>query len=122
MVSRFHRVHDAMLDMILKNDLACIVDRGFDRRKLDQDFTAVPAVLHHPLDGFQMSDGAAQSVEHRLRIGVRMGMAVMSVMAVRGPVTGMRMGMLRYLSVRSCMNMRMCMICLLYTSNPGHPD
>ena len=68
----FDRVDDAVLDMILQNDLADVVDGGTDRRNLNQDLRAVAPVLDHLLDRFQMPDGARQPVDHRLRVRVDM--------------------------------------------------
>ena len=66
------RVDDAVLDMILQNDLADVVDGRADRRNLTQDLRAVAPVLDHLLDRFQMPDGARQPVDHRLRVRVDM--------------------------------------------------
>lgn len=41
LVVPFDRVDDAVLDMILQNDLADVVDGGTDRRNLNQDLRAV---------------------------------------------------------------------------------
>ena len=64
------RVDDAVLDMILQNDLADVVDGGADRRNLNQNLRAVAPILDHLPDRFQMSDGARQPVDHRLRVRV----------------------------------------------------
>ena len=66
----FDRVDDAVLDVVLQNDLADVVDGRADRRNLNQDLRAVAPVLDHLLDRFQMPDGARQPVDHRLRVRV----------------------------------------------------
>ena len=72
LVVPFDRVDDAVLDMILQNDLADVVDGGTDRRNLNQDLRAVAPVFDHLFDRFQMPDGARQPVDHRLRVRVDM--------------------------------------------------
>ena len=68
----FDRVDDAVLDVVLQNDLADVVDGRADRRNLNQDLRAVAPVFDHLLDRFQMPDGARQPVDHRLRVRVDM--------------------------------------------------
>ena len=68
----FDRVDDAVLDVVLQNDLADVVDGRADRRNLNQDLRAVAPVLDHLFDRFQMPDGARQPVDHRLRVRVDM--------------------------------------------------
>ena len=65
-------VDDAVLDMVLQNDLADVVDGRAHGGDLDQDLRAVASVLHHLLDRLQMADGAGKPVEHRLRVRVNM--------------------------------------------------
>ena len=62
--------------MILQDHFTCIVDGRFDSGQLDQNLAAVTAVFHHTLDGFQMTDGPGQTVQHRLCILVSMGMSM----------------------------------------------
>ena len=66
------RVDDAVLNVVLQNDLADVVDGRADRRNLNQDLRAVAPVFDHLLDRFQMPDGARQPVDHRLRVRVDM--------------------------------------------------
>ena len=66
------RVDDAVLNVVLQNDLADVVDGGTDRRNLNQDLRAVAPVFDHLFDRFQMPDGARQPVDHRLRVRVDM--------------------------------------------------
>ena len=66
----FDRVDDAVLDVVLQNDLADVVDGRADRRNLNQDLRAVAPVFDHLLDRFQMPDGARQPVDHRLCVRV----------------------------------------------------
>ena len=89
------RVDDAVLDMILQNDLADVVDGRADRRNLNQDLRAVAPVLDHLLDRFQMPDGARQPVDHRLR--VRVDMPVRARLMRMVVVMGMRVQMLMLL-------------------------
>ena len=56
------RVDDAVLNVVLQNDLADVVDGRADRRNLNQDLRAVAPVFDHLLDRFQMPDGARQPV------------------------------------------------------------
>ena len=89
------RVDDAVLDMILQNDLADVVDGRADCRNLNQDLRAVAPVLDHLLDRFQMPDGARQPVDHRLR--VRVDMPVRARLMRMVVVMGMRVQMLMLL-------------------------
>ena len=66
------RLDDAVLDVVLQNHLADVVDGRADRRNLNQNLRAVAPVLDHLLDRFQMPDGARQPVDHRLRVRVDM--------------------------------------------------
>ena len=52
----------AVLNVVLQNDLADVVDGRADRRNLNQDLRAVAPVLHHLLDRFQMADGAGKAI------------------------------------------------------------
>ena len=89
------RVDDAVLDVVLQNDLADVVDGRADRRNLNQDLRAVAPVLDHLLDRFQMPDGARQPVDHRLR--VRVDMPVRARLMRMVVVMGMRVQMLMLL-------------------------
>lgn len=89
------RVDDAVLDVVLQNDLADVVDGRADRRNLNQDLRAVAPVLDHLLDRFQMPDGARQPVNHRLR--VRVDMPVCARLMRMVVVMGMRVQMLMLL-------------------------
>ena len=89
------RVDDAVLDVVLQNDLADVVDGGTDRRNLNQDLRAVAPVLDHLLDRFQMPDGARQPVDHRLR--VRVDMPVRARLMRMVVVMGMRVQILMLL-------------------------
>lgn len=89
------RVDDAVLDVVLQNDLADVVDGRADRRNLNQDLRAVAPVLDHLLDRFQMPDGARQPVDHRLR--VRVDMPVRARLMRMVVVMGMRVQILMLL-------------------------
>ena len=71
----FHRVHQAVPDMVLQDQLSGAVYGGFDGGKLDQYLAAVHAVFHHLPHLFQMADGTRQPVQHRLGVLVGVGMA-----------------------------------------------
>ena len=68
------RVHDAVVDMVLQNNIAGAVDGGTDRGQLDQNFGAVPALLDHGLDRSEMTDGPGETVDYRLSVFVGVGM------------------------------------------------
>jgi len=70
-------VHNTVLQMILKDDLAGIVDGGAHGGNLNQHLGTVAAFLDHAFYGLQMADGAGEAVQHSL--GVFVGMAVMTV-------------------------------------------
>lgn len=71
---------NAVLQMILKNDLAGIVDRGAHRGDLNQHLGAVASFLYHALDRLQMPDCARKAIDDRfgvfvgVRVPVRMRM------------------------------------------------
>ena len=77
-----YRVHHAVAHMVLEDDLAGFVDGGPNGCKLDQDFRAVVAFLHHPLYFFQMADGAGQTVDHGLLIFVDMAVGMGNALGV----------------------------------------
>ena len=60
--------------MIRQDDPADIVDGGAHRCQLDQDIPAVPAFLHHLLDGFQVTGRAGKPIENVFRFSVLMNM------------------------------------------------
>lgn len=61
-ISCFDGVHDTVADVILKDDLADVVDCGAYRGNLDQYLAAVASVLDHGPDGFHMPDGTVHAV------------------------------------------------------------
>jgi hypothetical protein len=75
--------------MVFEDNLADTVNGTLYRRQLNEDFTAVTAIFHHALDGFQVADKPRHAIEHRLgmRMGMRMSMRTMMVMVV---IMGMR--------------------------------
>ena len=75
-------VDDAVLEMVLEDDFAGVVDGTAHGGDLDQNLGTVAAFLHHAAHGLQMADGAAEPVEYGLGVLVGMGMAVGTV-AVR---------------------------------------
>ena len=50
------------------------------RRKLKQDFAAVPAVFHHAANGLHMTDQPRHAIQYRFCLRVRMRMRVMMCM------------------------------------------
>ena len=50
LVILLHRFHDAVLHMLLQEELAGIIDLRTHCGELDQDIGAVPLVLEHLLD------------------------------------------------------------------------
>ena len=54
-------VGDAVLQVILQDDLCRAAKRRTDGCQLDEDFRAVPAVLNHALDRLQMADRTGQA-------------------------------------------------------------
>ena len=83
---------DAVLDVILEDDLRRAVERRAYRRKLHQHLGTVAPVLHHALDGLQMPDSAGQAVDHRLGLGV---VVVVGVLPLVGVGVLVAVGMLR---------------------------
>ena len=55
-------VDDAVLDMVLQNDLSDIIDGRAHGGDLDQNLRTVASILHHLLDRLQMADGAGKAV------------------------------------------------------------
>ena len=62
LVVLFDGIDDTVLDVILQNDLADVVDGRADSCNLDENFRAVPPVFDHLLDRLQMPDGAGEAV------------------------------------------------------------
>jgi len=77
-----HRVHHTMVDMILQDYLAGIIQRGTDCSQLNQHLGAVIALLHHPLDLLQVTDGTGQAVDHRFLIFVNVAVGMGNAMGV----------------------------------------
>mgnify|MGYP000924959321 CR=1 FL=1 len=55
-------VDDAVLDMVLQNDFADIIDGRAHGGDLNENLRAVAPVFYHFLDRFQMADGAGKAV------------------------------------------------------------
>ena len=85
------RLYDTVLDVVLQNDLADVVDGRADRRNLNQDLRTVPPVLDHLLDRFQMPDGARKPVDHRLCVRVDMPVRARLVRMLVVMIVRMRM-------------------------------
>lgn len=72
---------DTVLQVILKDELAGVVDGRSYGGNLHQHFGTVPAVFDHALDGLEMADGPGKPVEHGLGVFVGMVMAVVMMIA-----------------------------------------
>ena len=55
-------IDDAMFNVILQDNFSCIVNGRLHGRQLDQNLSAVPAFLYHPLDRLHVSDRAGEAV------------------------------------------------------------
>src|SRR5699024_3391763 len=71
-VSCLNGLHDTMIDVILQNHFANIVDGSPHSGELDQHLAAVAPFLYHFLYTLQMSNGTGKSVDHFLCFGVGM--------------------------------------------------
>lgn len=77
-----HRFHDAVLHMLLQEELACIIDFRAHRSELDQDVRAVPLILEHLFDRLHMADGFRNPIHDRFDLLRVMCMAVIVMMSV----------------------------------------
>ena len=82
LVILLHRFHDAVLHMLLQEELACIIDLRAHRSELDQDVRAVPLVFEHLLDRLHMADGFRYPIHDRFDLLRVMRMAVIVMMSV----------------------------------------
>ena len=82
LVILLHRFHDAVLHMLLQEELAGIIDLRAHRGELDQDIGAVPLVLEHLLDRLHMADGFRYPIHDRFDLLRVMRMAVIVMMSV----------------------------------------
>lgn len=82
LVAMFHRIHDTVFDVILKYDLAGIIDSRLNRGQLDQHLAAVSAALDHSLNGFEMTDRLGQTIDHSLGMLVAVCVIVFVVMGM----------------------------------------
>ena len=87
-IAGFNGIHHTMIDMILQDQLADVIDRRAYCRNLNQDFVAVTFVRDHVFDGLKMSDRAVHTVHNRLG-GLRVVM--MSVTGRMRVIMGMGM-------------------------------
>ena len=69
-------IRDAMLQMVLQDHFGCAAQCGADRGQLNQHFGAVPSVLYHALDRFQVADGPGKAVQHCFGLGMDMTVIV----------------------------------------------
>ena len=96
-VPLFDGIYDAVLDVVLQDDPADRAQRGLHRRELDQHLRAVAVILHHSLDGIQMTGRARDSVDDLLlmrvavRVAVRVAMPVCMFVCM-AVLSGMNMG------------------------------
>ena len=86
-----------MRNMILQDDLSGVVDRRLHCRKLYEHLAAVPPVLHHALDGFQVPDGTRDAVQHGFHM----------LRVVRVAVRPVRVCVCAVMRMRVCTVMRM---------------
>ena len=114
-------VDDAVLDVVLQDDLADVVDGGADSGDLDEDLAAITAVLDHPAHGFQMPDGAGQAVQDGLRVlmdvAVCAARVVVVVRLVMRVAVMVQVGNIVFMQV--CMVMRM-LVCIMYHIQHGN--
>lgn len=82
LVILLHRFHDAVLHMLLQEELARIIDLCAHRGELDQDVRAVPLVFEHLLDRLHMADGFGNPIHDRFDLLRVMRMAVIVMMSV----------------------------------------
>ena len=82
LVILLHRFHDAVLHMLLQEELAGIIDLRTHCGELDQDIGAVPLVLEHLLDRLHMADGSGYPIHDRFDLLRVMRMAVVVMMSV----------------------------------------
>lgn len=82
LVILLHRFHDAVLHMLLQEELAGIIDLRTHCGELDQDIGAVPLVLEHLLDRLHMADGFRYPIHDRFDLLRFMRMAVIVMMSV----------------------------------------
>lgn len=78
LVILLHRFHDAVLHMLLQEELAGIIDLRTHCGELDQDIGAVPLVL----DRLHMADGFRYPIHDRFDLLRVMRMAVIVMMSV----------------------------------------
>ena len=78
LVAGLHSVGQTVVDVILQDNLCCVVERRAHGCELDEHLGTVASVLYHALDRLQMADRAGQPVDDRLglRVGVRVRVGV----------------------------------------------
>ena len=81
LVILLHRFHDAVLHMLLQEELAGIIDLRTHCGELDQDIGAVPLVFEHLLDRLHMADGFRNPIHDRFDLLRVMRMAVIVMMS-----------------------------------------
>lgn len=64
----FDGIHHAMIDVILENYSAGIVESGANGRKLNQNLAAIAPLFYHPLNRFHMTDYTRHPVADSLRM------------------------------------------------------
>ena len=82
LVILLHCFHDAVLHMLLQEELAGIIDLCTHCGELDQDIGAVPLILEHLLDRLHMADGFRYPIHDRFDLLRVMRMAVIVMMSV----------------------------------------
>ena len=75
-------VGEAVLYVVLQDDLGRVVERAPDGGELDEHLRAVAPVLDHALDALEVAYRAAQPVHNRARLRVAVAVAVSYFAAV----------------------------------------
>ena len=81
-----YRIYHAVPHMVFQNHLAGIIQCRAHSSQLHQHIRTIESFFNHPLDFFQMTDGAGQTIDDRFLIFVDVTVGVMNSM-------GMHIGM-----------------------------
>ena len=61
-ITGFHSIYNAVVDVILKDHFTDVIDGGTHSCDLDQNLTAVPSAFNHGPNGFHMTNCAVHAV------------------------------------------------------------
>ena len=120
-----HGIHNAVIHVVFQNHFAGVVDGVSNGSQLDQNFGAVPSVLHHFFHTFQMTDGAGKAVGNPLdvlgTVGVAVGAMNVGVIMFVGMLVEVDMGNAVFVQIVMLlgMGMLMCMNVLVFAAH-GH--